>query len=83
MCYPYTFSDCGTMLTKLMAVPDCTNIVRRSTLCKTLAGNYMDMLIITDFQSSQDAIAKRKCVILTGRVHPGESNSSFIMEGLI
>lgn len=41
------------------------------------------MLIITNFQSSQDHIAKRKCIILTGRVHPGESNSSFVMEGLI
>lgn len=41
------------------------------------------MLIITNFQSTQDAIARRKCVILTGRVHPGESNCSFVMEGLL
>lgn len=26
---------------------------------------------------------KKKIVILTGRVHPGESNSSFMMEGFI
>ena len=41
------------------------------------------MLIITDFTSTQDQIADRKCVIISARVHPGESNSSFIMEGII
>ena len=41
------------------------------------------MIIITNFSSSQEEIAKRPAIILTARVHPGESNSSFIMEGLI
>jgi murein tripeptide amidase MpaA len=41
------------------------------------------MLIITNFTSTQDQIADRKCVIISARVHPGESNSSFIMEGII
>ena len=41
------------------------------------------MLILTNFKSTQDQIAKRKCIILTGRVHPGESNSSYVVEGLI
>jgi murein tripeptide amidase MpaA len=59
------------------------DILRRTTLCKTLAGNNLEMLIITNFNNSQDNIAKRKCVILTSRVHPGESNSSFIIEGII
>jgi murein tripeptide amidase MpaA len=41
------------------------------------------MLIITNFQSSQEDIAKRKAIIVSSRVHPGESNSSYIMEGII
>lgn len=41
------------------------------------------MLIITNFLSKSDQIADRPAVILTARVHPGESNSSYIMEGLI
>lgn len=41
------------------------------------------MLIITNFQSSQEEIAKRKAIVISSRVHPGESNSSFIMEGII
>lgn len=35
-----------------MNKPDSGNYVRRSTLCKTMAGNYMDMLIITNFTCS-------------------------------
>lgn len=41
------------------------------------------MLIITNFTSKADQIAERPAVILTARVHPGESNSSFIIEGVI
>jgi cytosolic carboxypeptidase protein 2/3 len=41
------------------------------------------MLIITNFSSSPEEIAERPAIILTGRVHPGESNASYIMEGII
>jgi hypothetical protein len=41
------------------------------------------MLIITNFTSSGEDIAVRPAIILTARVHPGESNASFIMEGII
>ena len=83
MCYPYTYTECMNMLDQITIQPMSSNILRRATLTKTIAGNQIEMLIITNFMSSQDAIAKRKCVILTGRVHPGESNSSYVMEGVI
>jgi hypothetical protein len=41
------------------------------------------MLIITNLESSQDDIAERSAVVLSARVHPGESNASYIMEGII
>jgi len=41
------------------------------------------MLIITNFTSAEKDIGERKAVIVTARVHPGESNSSFIMQGMI
>jgi cytosolic carboxypeptidase protein 2/3 len=41
------------------------------------------MLIITNFNSSPEDIAERPAVILTSRVHPGESNASYVMEGII
>jgi len=52
-------------------------------LCKTLAGNDCEMLIITNFSSSAEEISERPAVILTSWVHPGESNASYIMEGII
>jgi len=52
-------------------------------LCKTLARNDVELLIITNFESKSEIIAERKCVFVTGRVHPGESNSSFMVEGMI
>jgi len=57
--------------------------LRRTDLCRTKANNACEMLIITNFLSSQDAIADRKCIIICSRVHPGESNASFIMEGFL
>jgi len=52
-------------------------------LCKSLAGTDVEMLIVTNFASTPEAISHRKAVILTCRIHPGESNSSFIMNGVI
>ena len=43
----------------------------------------MEMLIVTNFASHPEAIAQRKAIILTSRVHPGETNSSYIMNGVI
>jgi murein tripeptide amidase MpaA len=41
------------------------------------------MLIVTNFASHPEAIAVRKAIILTSRVHPGETNSSYVMNGVI
>ncbi len=48
-----------------------------------MAGNDVDMLIVTNFSSDPVDIAVRKSVILTSRVHPGETNASWIMNGVI
>lgn len=52
-------------------------------MCRTIAGNSVEMLIITNLESSQDDIAERGAIIVSSRVHPGESNASFIVEGFI
>ena len=57
--------------------------VRKTVLCKSLAGNDVDMLIVTNFGSAPEDIAIRKAIILTARVHPGESNASYMMKGCI
>lgn len=57
--------------------------LRRTDLCRTKAGNQCEMIIVTNFTSNQDQIAERKCVIVCSRVHPGESNASYIVEGFL
>ena len=58
-------------------------MIKRSLLTKSLAGNDLDLLLITNFESTEEEISQRKAIIITARVHPGETNSSFIMQGLI
>ena len=48
-----------------------------------MAGNNCDMLIITSFQSDAEAIKNRKGVVLSSRVHPGETGASWMMKGMI
>lgn len=55
----------------MKVLPGMKDRVKRSSLGQSLAGNEMDQLLITNFKSSSAEIAKRKAIILTGRVHPG------------
>ena len=48
-----------------------------------MAGNNCEMLTITSFHSDPESIKNRKGVIITGRVHPGESGASWMMKGII
>ncbi len=41
------------------------------------------MLTITSFCSDGEAIRKRKGVVISSRVHPGEANASWMMQGII
>lgn len=49
-------------------------------LCK-----YEDVIVIwkylneIDFNDSDEEIEKRKMIIVAARIHPGESNSSYVM----
>ena len=81
-CYPFTYHDQCEFIKKVCTFANKDKI-RKTVLCKSLAGNDVDMLIVTNFLSDPVDIAVRKSVILTSRVHPGESNASYIMNGVI
>ena len=51
-------------------------------VCTTLGGNWVEVLTITE-KGSPEEIKKRKGVVITARIHPGESNTSFVMKGII
>ena len=69
-CYSYPYSQLRRFL-NMKVLPGMKDRVKRSSLGQSLAGNEMDQLLITNFKSSSAEIAKRKAIILTGRVHPG------------
>ena len=41
------------------------------------------MAIITNFSSWPEEIAIRRAIVITSRIHPGESNASYIVEGIL
>ena len=58
---------------------------RRQTLCYTLSGHSCPLLTITNLakEKSEEMTEGKKYVVLSARVHPGESNSSWIMKGSV
>jgi len=81
-CYPYPFSYLQKFLNRIEKKSN-NNIFRREVLGKTLAGNNIDLLLITNFSSNFDDIAVRPAVVFTARVHPSETCASFVIHGII
>ena len=79
-CYPYTYTQLTEFLNSLKNYKD---YLRMNIIGETLDGVKIHMLIITNFNDSLETIGNKKAIILTGRVHPGESNSSYVIQGLI
>ena len=82
-CYPYTFSDLQVDLKALERDPHMVRRLRRRKLCDTLAGNACDLITITSFCSDPAQLKARRAVVITARVHPGESNASWVMKGIL
>merc|ERR1719313_958238 len=77
-CYPYSFSRLQEVLAELEASAP-KDFLDRQALCRTLAGNRCDLLTITD----RRVPTAKPFVVVTARVHPGETNASYIVEGLM
>ena len=75
-CYPYSFTQLDLYLSSLNNYKD---ILRFDEIGKSLEGNSLHMLIITNFTDSFDELANKKSIIFTARVHPGESNGSYVI----
>ena len=83
MCYPYTYTDQCRHLDAIEAHPQRARHVRREVLAQTLAGNACEMLWVSDFSAAQSEVDARRVVAISARVHPGESNASLMMHGIL
>jgi hypothetical protein len=72
---PYTYSELLQYLNTLKE----SRYLKREMLCKSLSGIEVPLLTISDF----DYKCKKETVIVTARVHPGETHGSWMMQGFI
>ncbi len=56
-------------------------LINRKLLCRTLANNRVELVTITNPKNNH--IVNKKNVIISARVHPGETVSSFVLKGFI
>jgi len=81
--YPYTYTNLQNYLSNLEKDRLRSQYMRRRILCTDIAGNACDLLTITSFAGDPTELNRRKGVVLTARVHPGETNSSWMIKGII
>ncbi|XP_076686785.1 cytosolic carboxypeptidase 2 [Andrena cerasifolii] len=81
-CYPYTYTDLQEYLGKLVADPVKTRFTKLRLLCRTLAGNGVYYLTITA-PTYEEEVRRKRGIVITARVHPGETPSSWTMKGII
>ena len=80
---PYTYTDLQDDLSAIEK--QHLDYFTRNTLCRTIAGNKCEYVTITSRKNGDpsDDKVKKKGVFLSARVHPGESNSSWMMKGIL
>ncbi|XP_023386065.1 cytosolic carboxypeptidase 3 [Pteropus vampyrus] len=81
-CYPYTYTNLQEYLSSINNDPVRSKFCKIRVLCHTIARNMVYVLTIATPLKNADS-RKQKAVILTARVHPGETNSSWIMKGFL
>lgn len=84
-CFPYTYSDLVDDLSRIEKESLTQNFFYRNMLCRSLAGNKCEYITITskDKDPKSENSMQKKGVFISARVHPGETNGSWMMKGLI
>ncbi|XP_067552206.1 cytosolic carboxypeptidase 4 isoform X2 [Pseudorca crassidens] len=87
--YPYTYTALMTHLDVLEKSVNPKQVYfRQEVLCQTLGGNSCPLVTITAMPESNSAghleqLRQRPYQVITARVHPGESNASWVMKGTL
>lgn len=92
-CFPFTYSDMHLHIRSLQlrstAAPSLPPLMTQA-MCPTIGGLPVPLLTITAMEDrstgepfSAAEIAARPICVLVARVHPGETNASWVMQGLL
>lgn len=79
-CFPYTYSMVQEHITGILKHPTKKMYCTQETLAKTPARHSIDVITITNPRPDDD---HRKVILIMARQHPGETQSSYVCEGLI
>ncbi|XP_077142794.1 cytosolic carboxypeptidase 2 isoform X3 [Ranitomeya variabilis] len=82
-CYPYTYSDLNRDLQRWTSDPERSQYCKLRALCRSLAGNTVYILTVTSPSIKPALAVSKKAVVVTARVHPGETNGSWMMRGFL
>ncbi|RMZ93773.1 Cytosolic carboxypeptidase 6 [Brachionus plicatilis] len=83
--FSYSFPYSYTKLQNYLQILDNRGLdyYERELLALSVQQRRLDLLTISDSELKQNMQKKRKLVIITARVHPGETPSSYVCQGLI
>ncbi|XP_062140412.1 cytosolic carboxypeptidase Nna1 isoform X7 [Drosophila sulfurigaster albostrigata] len=81
--YPYTYSDLQDYLMEIQRHPVKSKFCKLRLLCRTLAGNNVYYLTVTAPSNNEDIMRRKKSIVVSARVHPSETPSSWMMKGLM
>ena len=79
---PLTYQDMMQDLYEIESDPIRRSFLTRKTLVKTIGGIDCELLTITE-KGELSEMQKKMAVVISARVHPGESVGSWMMRGVV